>query len=481
MEQNQNKRRSISREPRVNLSEGRLPPSAIELEESVLGHLIGNISYSQKILTWLKVEHFYKETHQLVYRAILDLWNKKEPIDLLTVQQQLKKNGMLDNVGGPYGLTLLSAKAVGGTPEHHARIIQEKYLAREVIRIGSKYVNKGYDDTCDVLILLDDFDKDIKDLSSFKREALTLKGKHVADEMMKEIMFLDNNPDAPMPTVVYKTGDKKFDEIVGLSRDKTLLIVGSSGDGKSRYVRSLMFKLLKNYGNEIAIDWVTLEDPAVEVIRGYISNNLKIKTKVIKERTYDKKLNQIMIGLAAEFKQFDIEFTEVKTRIQNITDHFCLFCEERPDKFCILIIDNILSMDEHHATNFKGNSVAADDFIMDEILRCKQLTHGLIIPIHHFNTSALDKGNMLTGFRPSLNYIKGSESYRRTVTQALLINNPSQGDKKDLLNEYPKELRDLIKHIFIVDPGKNREDQNDESTIIRYLFSLNYDIFEPLD
>lgn len=452
---------------------GKLPPQAIDMEELVLGAIMLERDALKKVFRILKVETFYKEAHQLIFKAISQLYQEREPIDIATVTFQCKKNGDLEKIGGPYYITQLTTRVVSSVnTEYHARIIYQMFLKREIIRIANEYANKAFEDTTDVFDLLSEMAEDIKRVDSIvENSSRNVNIKELVGEMSSSIQ--GNNIIFPE---VYKIGDPIFDEYISIGKDKILLISGPAKGGKSKYVRYIMKKLLKNYPDDVAIKWVTLEDSAKDVIRGFVSRETLIKAKHIKQGRYDSGLNAQMMQMYSEFNQYDIEFIEVRTYIKTICDEFKLFCEKRPGKFNILIIDNILSMDDIHV--FKSDSVGFGDYVMGEILKCRQETHGLIIPLHHYKDSQQDRGRINEAYRPALTDMKGSEAYRRVPNQVLLTNNP--GLYKDLLLDYPKEIRDVLKYLFIVDTGANREDSNDESTIIRYLFNLDFDIFEEL-
>ena len=134
---------------------GKLPPQAIDLEEAVLGALMLDKEALTDVIDILKKDSFYKEDHQMIYEAILDLFQKSEPIDILTVTQELKKRGELEIIGGPFYIAQLTNRvASSANVEFHARIISQKHIQRELIKISSDTIKKAYDETIDVFDLL---------------------------------------------------------------------------------------------------------------------------------------------------------------------------------------------------------------------------------------------------------------------------------------------------------------------------------------
>ena len=110
-----------------NLDLGKLPPQALDLEESVLGALMLEKDALTDVIDILRPENFYKDANKEIYQAIIDLFNNSEPVDLLTVTAQLKKNGKLDFVGGSYYVSQLTTRVNSASNiEYHSRIILQE-------------------------------------------------------------------------------------------------------------------------------------------------------------------------------------------------------------------------------------------------------------------------------------------------------------------------------------------------------------------
>ncbi len=157
---NQNKDRRNRRKSSVDLSTlvyGKIPPQARDLEEAVLGAVMLEKSAFDTIVEILKPECFYVDAHQEIFRAFQNLAQKSMPIDMLTVVEELKFNEKLDEVGGPYYITRLTNAVVStANIEAHARIILQKFIQRELIRISGEIIGDAYEDSTDVFDLLDD-------------------------------------------------------------------------------------------------------------------------------------------------------------------------------------------------------------------------------------------------------------------------------------------------------------------------------------
>jgi len=136
---------------------GKLPPQAPELEMAVLGALMLEKDALTAVIDLLKPESFYKDSHQRIYRAVIRLFDKSEPIDQLTVVHELREMGELEAAGGPFYVANLTLKVnSAANVEYHARIITETAIKRELIRISTEIQRDAYEDTTDVFKLLDD-------------------------------------------------------------------------------------------------------------------------------------------------------------------------------------------------------------------------------------------------------------------------------------------------------------------------------------
>ena len=157
---NINKDRKSRRKPAIDLSTmmyGKVPPQARELEEAVLGAIMLEKSALDNVIEILRPECFYVDGHQRIFKSFQSLAQKSMPIDILTVVEELKLKEELDIVGGPYYITKLTNSVVStANIEAHARIILQKFIQRELIRISGEIIGDAYEDSTDVFDLLDD-------------------------------------------------------------------------------------------------------------------------------------------------------------------------------------------------------------------------------------------------------------------------------------------------------------------------------------
>lgn len=169
-----------------NAALGKVQPQAVDLEEAVLGALMLEKDALTTVIDILQPESFYRDAHQEIYKAILELFDKSEPVDILTVTSQLRKNGTLDLAGGPFVISGLTQRVNSAANiEYHARIVSEMAIKRELITIAAEIQQEAYEDTTDTFSLLDKTEqrifnvsesnirKNYADMRSMMREAIT--------------------------------------------------------------------------------------------------------------------------------------------------------------------------------------------------------------------------------------------------------------------------------------------------------------------
>lgn len=190
--------RRILRQPQLSAFEinGKVPPQALELEKSVLGALMLDKDKLFSVLDKLHEGLFYKTEHQTIYNAIRHLVNGNKDVDILTVTQQLLKEGKMEDAGGSYYLSTLTNNVVSAAHiEYHIHILAEKYMKRELIRTSTDCIRDAYDETTDAIDLVDKAEKNLMEVSelSFKGESMTMDS--LVGDFEKRLNSKDENDD----------------------------------------------------------------------------------------------------------------------------------------------------------------------------------------------------------------------------------------------------------------------------------------------
>lgn len=146
---------------------GKVPPQAKDLEEAVLGAIMLEKGAFDTVVEILKPECFYVDAHQRIFKAMKSLANKSQPIDILTVVEELRSLEELDMIGGAYYVTKLTNSVVSSANiEAHSRIILQKFIQRELIRISGEIIGDAYEDSTDVFDLLDQAESKLYEVTS---------------------------------------------------------------------------------------------------------------------------------------------------------------------------------------------------------------------------------------------------------------------------------------------------------------------------
>jgi replicative DNA helicase len=265
---------------------GKLTPQALEFEEAVLGALMIDSNAVGSIIDLIDHNMFYKEAHQYIYKAIFELFSEMQPIDLLSVTNQLRKANKLEFVGGPsYLASLTNRIASSANIEYHARIILEKYVLRELITTCSGIIRDSYDESQDVLQLMDNAETNLFNIiqRNFKRDSkeLSLVVKKTLDEL--SALRNDDNAFHGVPTGIRAIDDK----IGGWQKSDLIIIAARPGMGKTSFVLSIArnaaidhkipvaFFSLEMSANQLAHRLFSIESgiPSETISRGKLAEN----------------------------------------------------------------------------------------------------------------------------------------------------------------------------------------------------------------
>jgi len=186
----------------------------------------------------VRAASFYTEGHQRIYEAMLRLFQRSHPIDLLTVTEELKKSGDLEVAGGPHYLVQLTNKiASAANIEYHARIIAQKFIQRELIRVSTTIIRDAYEDTTDVFTLLDDAEKNLFSITqqNLSRSIETMGS--LASKALKQLEALKDKEDG---LTGVPTGFTSLDRLTsGWQPSDLIILAARPGMGKTSFVLAL--------------------------------------------------------------------------------------------------------------------------------------------------------------------------------------------------------------------------------------------------
>ena len=265
---------------KAGLEYGKIPPQALDLEEAVLGAMMLEQYAINKVIDILQPDMFYKQAHILIFDAIKSLFGKSEPVDILTVNKELSQMGSLDIVGGSYYIMQLTSKvASAANVEFHARIIQQKYIQRELIRISSEIIKSAFEETTDVLDLLD---KAESSLFTVAEKNLRRSASNMEDVVKQAIANIEEASKQEGDISGIPSGFHKLDNLTsGWQPSDLIVLAARPGMGKTAFVLSLARNVAVDYGRAVAV--FSLEMAAVQLVTRLISSEAQISGDQLKK------------------------------------------------------------------------------------------------------------------------------------------------------------------------------------------------------
>lgn len=259
---------------------GRIPPQAIDLEQAVLGAMMLEKNAVTDTIDILSKESFYDPKHQYIFGVIKELFGSSRPIDILTVIDQLKKNGELEAAGGAAYISQLTNRiASTAHVEYHARVISEKHIKRELIRMSSEVMREAFDDTNDVFDVLNKAEGDLFQIAENNMGRSVNVMQNVVREAIEEIEKAAQNSDgiSGVPTGFYD-----LDKITaGWQRSDMIVIAARPAMGKTAFVLSMARNTAVDHGMGVAI--FSLEMSSVQLVKRLIASEARLSAEKLRK------------------------------------------------------------------------------------------------------------------------------------------------------------------------------------------------------
>jgi replicative DNA helicase len=260
---------------------GKIPPQAPELEEAVLGAIMLEKDKMAEVFEIIQSsECFYVNANQKIYAAIRSLFDKGLPVDLLTVTEELRKNNELEIVGGPYYLTKLTLNVVSSAHvEAHARIVMEKFIQRELIRISSEVISNAYEDSNDVFDLLDKAETGLYDITDKHLRKNFKSLTDVLAETIKEIEAAKNNKS---DVTGVPSGFTDLDRVTaGWQKNALIIVAARPAVGKTAFTLNLAMNAAMNAEKPFPVAFFSLEMGAGELVKRMLSAVTEVNMNAI--------------------------------------------------------------------------------------------------------------------------------------------------------------------------------------------------------
>ncbi len=262
------------RKPKPDLSSlvyGKIPPQAIELEEAVLGAVMLEKDKLAEVLEIIQSEDcFYVDGNRKIYSAVRRLFDKGTPVDLLTVTEELRKTEELELVGGAYYLTRLTMSVVSSAHvEAHARIVMEKFVQRELIRISGEVIADAYEDSTDVFDLLDKAESNIYEITD---KHLRKNFKSLKEVMVRTIQEIEEAKNKKDDLTGVPTGFVPLDKLTaGWQKTDLIILAARPAVGKTAFCLNLAMNAAMNSAKPFPVAFFSLEMGAGQLVKRMLS------------------------------------------------------------------------------------------------------------------------------------------------------------------------------------------------------------------
>ena len=263
---------------KVNNNSIHMQPQAVDIEKMVLGALMVDKDAFSVVSEILHPETFYEPRSQKIYKAIQTLSLNEDPVDIMTVVEELKREGTLDDIGGAgYILELSERVASSAHIEYHAKILAQKYLARQLISFASVIETKAFDETVDVDELMQEAEGSLFELS---QKNMRQDYTQIDPEKKQAVEILQKAAANKGGLTGIPTGYAKLDDYTsGWQRSDLVIIAGRPAMGKTSFALSLAKNIAVDYDTPIA--FFSLEMNNVQLVNRLISNVCEIEGKKI--------------------------------------------------------------------------------------------------------------------------------------------------------------------------------------------------------
>lgn len=273
---------------------GKIPPQARELEEAVLGAImLEKDAFDAVIEVLKKPDCFYVDAHQRIFNAMQSLANKSQPIDILTVVEELKTREELDLVGGPYAVTKLTNSVVSAANiESHARIVLQKFIQRELIRISGEIIGDAYEDSTDVFELLDDAESKLFDITNSHLRSSVQPVDSVLVQTIQRIEDLRNrNEDVTGVPSSFAELDKVT---YGWQNSDLIILAARPAVGKTAFALNLARNAAMSATKSTPVAFFSLEMSASQLVQRILAAESEIHLeKIARGKMEDHEMKQL--------------------------------------------------------------------------------------------------------------------------------------------------------------------------------------------
>ena len=455
---------------------GKIPPQANDLEEAVLGAIMLEKTKLQEVLEIIPHEEcFYTMSHQKIFEAIKEIEQIGMPVDLLTVTEGLRKNGNLEIVGGAFFLSKLTMNVVSSAHvEAHARIIMEKYMARELITVSGTVINGAYDDTVDVFDLLDFAEVKIADITGAN---ITQNYKGVTELARQQMERLQINAARTSDHIGIDTGFYYLNQYTkGWQAPDMIVVAARPSVGKTAFALNIALNAMRS---GIGVGFFSLEMSDWQITNRLMASMSGVELEVVQSGKmtadelvkYNRALEEFM---TFNFKIDDtagLNSMQLRSKARRMINR---------DGVGMIIVDYLQLMEP----NFREKQASREQVVSGISRDLKKLAKEMnvpIIPLSQLNRAVENRASKI----PNLSDLRESGAIEQDADVVMFLYGPKQTDA----NDEGGEMYDPLNLPRFIDIAKNRSGScetlklsyNQRTQKMKdYDESLSYGAFKPV-
>lgn len=436
----------------ISIIDGVVPPNAVDIEKSILGNIINKSKLIEVVIdVKLKPECFYDFKHILIFKNMLDMYNRSYPIDMLTLNEQMNKSGELEKIGGAYYLTKISNEAIEPINiKSHAIIVIEKFILREVSTLSISTYNDSVKQEKEVFSIVNEISQKASEITSYISDMKAIK---ISDVAMNVINKLYQRVELARKGLKNEndifTGLKQWDELNGSLFPAVYTVAGRPAMGKGVHLTELVCRMGKNYKIGVVNGEMTNEQLLIRIGCNLLGINNELWKRDPNEITDDDLSN--VENAMNEAINLKFNLTHEK-EIHKICNKIRIWVKEGV-KCVIIDFLNILSVDSESSNYW--NDTQKLNYLMEKIADTSKELEVPIILYVQMNREILKRNGAK---EPNMGDLKGSGKIDELSYQISFLHRPEYYDPSSVVDEFGESTKGLMYQIV----AKHRDGKVDK-------------------
>lgn len=412
----------------------KIPPHDDQAEKSVLGAILLDSSAIHNVTEFLRGEHFYHKSHELIFEGMLSLFEQQKPIDVVTLRDQLKGDGVIKVIGGGQYLNdLLDTVPTSAYVEHYARIVKDHYMKRKLIEISSKAVERAFSDTGDIKVMMDEVESNIFTLAQQHQYREFIPLKEILTESFERLEELQRTKDGMRGI---PTGFTALDhKLAGLQKSNLIILAARPGVGKTTF--ALNIALHAAFKAKQTVGFFSLEMSKEELVDRLLVGHADIDAWRMKTGKLSEDDNKRLIEAMGELSEAKIfiddtpgaSILEMRTKARRLKSE---------KNLGLVVVDYLQLADPGRKFESRTQEVSYISLGLKNLARELQVP---VLALSQLSRSVEQRGNN----KPVLSDLRESGSIEQDADIVMFIYKDSEGE--DLLDTGKKIIKiDIAKH-----------------------------------